>query len=92
MVSLEPQWEHNLRQALSYCMCANTGECRRAVMAMHFGEAPPMCRYMCDTCVLQRPGKEASPRDMTALGQVKTELITLPSFLIGGTMDANTLC
>mmetsp|Transcript_17730 Transcript_17730/g.49614 ORF Transcript_17730/g.49614 Transcript_17730/m.49614 type:complete len:1173 (+) Transcript_17730:191-3709(+) len=72
LVSLEPRWRDNLPQAMAFCCSAGPGACRRAVLAMHFNEAPPECHGMCDLCANRLPGGEGSrpqEKDATELGK-----------------------
>lgn len=45
--------------------------CRRATLAMHFGEAPSDCGGMCDVCAARYPFSCVAERDITAQGQVR---------------------
>jgi len=67
LVCLEPRWEHNLRQAMLYA--GSRATCRRATLAMHFGEAPSDCGGMCDVCAARYPFSCVAERDITAQGQ-----------------------
>ena len=76
LVSLEPRWDHNLQQAMLYSNCGSAGGgCRRAILSMHFGEAPPDCRAMCDLCAARYPGSTAAEElDITDKCQVNDDL------------------
>jgi hypothetical protein len=57
VVTMESNWERCLRGMLQYA-AAHT--CRRALLARHFGEAPPRCAAMCDCCKAVAAAAEAA--------------------------------
>ena len=57
VVVMDTNWEPHLRGMAQYA-AAHT--CRRALLACHFGEAPPPCHAMCDCCRAADAAAEAA--------------------------------